>query len=458
MKNNLFLFDIFYTFFLIIFSIFIGNITYILFLLTLFLILNLIFFISFNTFAKKEAKIENETDKKDLLKNLKQEIDNIIKKIIEEYGVYKLKNVEKFIGEIEDIENIKRIFLESLNELSKVYVDERKEKFDIIKNSLCPICFANEIIMEFENYSKQNIRKNMTDIINLLEHIKQEQNQSYHQILGIITDFTKRIEEGKTTEFKNNENLNYVFSQTQKIQSDIAETINNYYSEFKRINLACKEIEEISEKIRMITLNLSIEASKSNNKAFNVISHELQKLSLKTQDFVKNIMSNIKKSIENIELQKESKLMEIKEVNEQIEKARIINEEFEKTMKGIYELVDKLSDTVNVFIEDKKNIFSVFENIQNVQIDSEIIEHFFRLINETIFSNTDKVHEILGGKKGACEDIPFKKVIIKDTLEKLEKIVTTEKERELVKILYKKYLDIENTEKSDMTKEGVILF
>ncbi|MEJ5285100.1 MAG: methyl-accepting chemotaxis protein [Brevinematales bacterium] len=447
---------------LFIFSAFVlKNFSFSLILIVLINLINIFLIVKYKT--EKMSQIdEEENSYENLILKFKSEINPIMKQFADEYGIETIKKFEQYIEEINTssqfISNVKEIVIEGIKQLSELYIGEKKEKLTIIKNHLCPKCFANEVIVEFENYSKDNIKKNMTDVISLLEHIKSEQNKSYHRILQIITDFTKGIESGKVVGLQNNENLSYVFSKTQQLQLDIAETINNYYDEFKKIDIACKEIEEISEKIRMITLNLSIEASKSQNKAFNVIAHELQKLSFKTQDFVKNIMSNIKKSIANIELQKENKLNEIKEVNEQIEKARLINEEFERTLKGIYETVDKLSDTVNLFIEDKKNIFSVFENMQNIQIGTEIIEHFFKLINETILHNTDQVHEILGGKKGACDDPDLKKYIVQNTLDKLKKIITTEEERELVKLLYKKYLDVDLSEDTNKPEEGIILF
>lgn len=445
----------------IFFSFFLKNFSLSLIIIILINLINI--FLIFKYKIKNLSQIdEGEKNYENLILQFKNEINPIMKQFAEQYGIETIKKFEQYIEEINSssqfINNMKEIIVEGLKELSELYLGEKKEKFSIIKNHLCPICFANEVIVEFENYSKDNIKRNMTDVINLLDQIKSEQNKSYHRILQIITDFTKEIESGKVVELQNNENLSYVFSKTQQLQLDIAETINNYYEEFKKIDVACKEIEEISEKIRMITLNLSIEASKSQNKAFNVIAHELQKLSFKTQDFVKNIMSNIKRSIANIEMQKESKLNEIKEVNEQIEKARLINEEFEKTLKGIYETVDKLSDTVNVFIEDKRNIFSVFENVQKIQIGTEIIEHFFKLINETILNNTDQVHELLGGKKGACDDPDLKKYIIQNTLDKLKKLITTEEERELINLLYKKYLGIELKENSSKPEEDIILF
>lgn len=462
MRKGILLFNILVVLLLFI-SIFIKNYLLSILFLLFYIIFNIIIYIK-GYIKEKNKKYEEPSKivyKMPLLEDFKNEINSKLDQLIYniDFGYTNSKKlIENLHSNTYSISDIKKIIFEIIDEtINLFYLKERDSKLGKIKNFFCPLCFSTEIFLEFGNYLQDTIRNNASNVINTLDKIKKEQDSSYNILLDILNDFIKKVEKGKLSQLKNKENLDSFFSRVQKSQSDISFTINNYFNEFKNIDIISQEIEDISEKIRMITFNLSIEASKSENRAFRVISKELQNLSLKTQNFVKNIISNTKKSIKNIESEREKRIKDLNELEDVIQNARILNQEFEDLMKGIYTIAEKLNTTVNIFIEDKKNIFSIFNNIQTVQIDSEIIEHFLKFIGDIFNSKIDFLHESIGGKLGACDDIPYKKEIIKNTFKKVEEYVTTKQEKEILKILYKKYLNLE-IEEASYKEDDVIIF
>ncbi|NPV38912.1 hypothetical protein BREVNS_2389 [Brevinematales bacterium NS] len=377
----------------------------------------------------------------------------------------------KFFGEDvfqgnEKIENasfrelveILEILFAHVQEMIEKDKEKEKEVVFLVKNSLCHVCFSREVAAEFQKRAQHKLQSDMKIVIELLERMKTQQNENYHRLLTLVRDFSEAVENGKIHGKKNDTNINEFFVRTKNLQKNIAEALHRYFEQFKKIEKVFREMEEIFQQMRLITLNLSVEANKSQNRVFHVIAQELHNLSLRTQNLARTMIADIKNSIEKTEEEREERLKEIEEVNQQIELTRVINEEFSGTIQGLYRLVGDLTEVVNFFVEDKKDIHQSFHNIQKVQINNEIMEHAFRIMNKVVLFSTDHIHGILGGKKGACIDAGFRSLITKQILEELKGIVTTEDEREWLKELYKKYLNVEINVTEDLPEDRVILF
>lgn len=86
----------------------------------------------------------------------------------------------------------------------------------------------------------------------------------------------------------------YTVNETiNQVASDLSEAMQNY----KSIVSASEYISKLAEQIKIISLNVSIEAAKRDVPSFGVIASEISRLSQTADSFAKRISESIEKSL-----------------------------------------------------------------------------------------------------------------------------------------------------------------
>lgn len=402
------------------------------------------------------------------------EIDNLM--ISLSNNLKKIDDVEKIEGNIEILnENIHTYLVDTLTiiesfieKITEKPVDEYKKTIQLISNNVCPICYTNTILNEWQLHIKSGCITHISTILDSLERIKTTQESHAMANSNLISNFIAKEELTKKVSSQQIEADKNFFSRIDFIKNDFLNSVTRYFEEFNKIHKVTKEIEEISESIRMIALNLSIEASKTHNKAFIVIAKELQNLSLETQNFTKNIVSEIENSIKNLENEKEVKIKEANELSSMLDMSKSLNADFQNILNEIFDIFKNITDQIEKEDqENRKNILKIFSDIQTLNIQIEILEHFFSIMNSKINEKIDSLHRTIGGKKGACDNIEFKYEIMQKTFEEIEKIITTKDEINFFNNLKEKVFGIKekividdkiNINNEEKKIENVIIF
>lgn len=441
-----------------------------------------------NSYKKIKIKMLESIDVSffhfDNVLKLNEDIKNLRDILKDKLNILNLNNLDLIISKIEElndvyIEKLKedKTIIYLINELLKLLHKLNYEFYSIIKNELinkldekdnflvnllrstfCINCTFIQIYTDFFNIINKKLEDELKLELNNIETLKKNYQIIYSQIEDVSISFVKYIEDAYKTYNISNDQVELFYKDYAKMFGEIEKALSYYYDEFKKIDLILENVENISEQTRIIALNLSIEASKSHENAFNVISKELQNLSMKTQEFIKNISTDIKNSIKKIEMEKEEKLKIIKIINENVEKNKEINSVFSSSIKNLIDVSKQVKKNIELILNDREKLFSLFNLVQNFYLELEIVRTISNFYLEFQRDNSEKVHEMIGGKKGLCASEVDKKKFIKIILEKIRSKITTKLEKDALNEIYLKYTN-ESIDKNYLEDDkDVIIF
>ena len=454
-------------------------ISFILFLIILTVNIYEIFFVSrkFNSVIKSMKKtIEDEEKVIEEYKNNLIEIENKINKKIElrfwnrikshigdevNYFLKKLKENKKEEKEIEDEFDYKIIFKKLLDITKKIenYYDyiqkEDIEKINKIKKDFCTIYNLNEIVFEFSKLLKEDIIAKFNNVLNNFQEVKNSFEDVNSELVKNLEEFKIKRENEKKS-LNNNINVTDDFNKRVEIvEKEFRKSLDYYFGQFELIFNFIKEIKELLSNFKVLSLNLNIEASKSRNNAFVIISKEFHKLASKIEEFNNRVLKNIEESLEEIMEEKKKREKELEELTRIIENLISVREKYYEDSRLLKEVFDKILNYITIENEgnyDKVN--KLFKNLQELSILIDIISSLNKFENDEIENNKEELQNEIGGNLELCLEEDVKKDNYKRIIENLEKIVTTKHEREVLKNLYKKYLGKEI--KEEETKDIII--
>jgi methyl-accepting chemotaxis protein len=200
------------------------------------------------------------------------------------------------------------------------------------------------------------------------------------------------------------EDVSRLAATIQSHNATFRDSLGGVERQFVGIGNSTEEIHEISEKVRMLSLNAAIEAARAGEagKGFKVISDEIKKLSLSTQTIVKTISGEIlsmKKALSVVTGRFDDETSRIAQdlagLQEGLKKydSRLGNyqNEFEK----IVGLITRTSGDINTHIDALAPIFQLQDmTVQEVRHIAQVLEKF-RALAQTVQTQAENRKALL---------------------------------------------------------------
>ncbi len=358
------------------------------------------------------------------------EIDNAFNKFCDlNFTMYILtetiiNDYENIVGEIGHLRNINTLIMTNLSKMLFVLKNSMPILSDIAKRTdEYTLEIIQKIFAEFEEVSvfSLNIEKSTQRTID------EFMNLSNRDSLAYISNETKKIKNQFNTFYKSMQDLQGV--------SELF--LNNSVNSLKEIEQTATTIEEISEKIKLISINVRIEAAHLDNKnsGFKVLGKDISNFATLTSKIAKDTHDTINNTIENIENLKGKYIQQMEEVNKSIDTMNTTIQPFDGIIENSY---NKFKSVVNDLKSFSNNITTKIKqaigNLQYHDVTSQESNHIIQYI-----SNISDFYYFI------TKDIQVDNNIDSDEreqintyiIDKLDKMITTENERKIIQ----KYAD-----------------
>lgn len=319
-------------------------------------------------------------------------------------------------------------------------------------DTLCPVHLPLDLVQEWNDFIDSRFDSSfelIKDSIRLLQKIQAESMEYVQYVLEILKGFKDK----RTVQYE--EMLGF-YAKMRNTQESFAQYLSTVSQTFQFIKEIMIQVEEITDKINILSLNMSIEANKlTGNNVFSIIAKELHAFSEQTIKYFDPMKKTIEQNLSIIEEKKKEEQDAIEQIQEFINLSEKMIKEYEDNINQFTKLVDNVSKILIKQDDDVKgNLFQQFEDMQKLVIIKEEISHrdmFYQIMLKKV--NTT-IQQLIRDHK-ICSGIDCEYRI--DSFKILEGLITTADEREFLKKLYKKYLNRELEE--DQHKKGdVILF
>lgn len=317
---------------------------------------------------------------------------------------------------------------------------------DDINNNLDKIVlnfkFNSEITVELIKSIISNIVKSSNPLSEGIYKIKLTVNNFLDNISKWKDEFTNEKNEKNFNKIivkyseQSDEFKKIVFMINDKF-SNLEKSLNVIVKMFVEINKNTLMIHEISEKIRLLSINSSIEASRAGEagRGFKIVSEEIKKLSNETQHIVDSILPNINESksmaariLANFEIECNEI---IDKVNNQKDEFNLFYQRLSDYYNDLNSILASVSDVINQINENTNKIIPTFQ-MSNLTIQE--LENLDKIMIKFLESNKDHMELII---KSVNEE---KKIeILENTLGFINKIITTKSEVELLNKIIEKF-------------------
>lgn len=366
--------------------------------------------------------------------------------------------IEKSLLRFEEIdESLNMYFFQSITlietlikKTNEMTYNILNENMNILNNIICPTYISLEISKEWKTRIERMFEQNLNETFKKITYIKEINESNSKLIKDTIDNFLEQQKNSFLFLVKQEHDLNDLFSHMENIENNIINYINDYYKELETIDRTIRNIEEISESIKMVSLNMNIEASKTQgNKAFNILARELQSLSDKTEKFARQIEKEIKGATQRIRKEREKQTEDLSKLHELVGISRSLTEEYNESIQRINKSLDDLIKKINDNNErNKKLIFELFKSFQEVAITRDELNHKDIFITQKMEEINDMLLKILQEKQ-LCKEETKNYNERKRILESLSSIITTKREKEFLRELSIQYLNEELKEKDE---------
>jgi hypothetical protein len=251
-----------------------------------------------------------------------------------------------------------------------------------------------------------------------------------------------------------NRNFENIFSLINKNYLHMEKNFDNIMNMVEKIVKNTGKIDDISEKIRILSINASIEAARAGEygKGFKIVSNEVKKLSNDTQISTKEIIpitNDTKKTVNSSITEYNNELMTI------INMIKTEKDEFRafyEILKNYYNDLDNLFTSVSDVICDiNENIDGLTPVFQFANLSVQEMGNIIKIIDK--FNNNQ---EDIASLSSSLDD-DSKKKIISELITDIKTEISTESEISTINGLYEQYGLI--TDKIAQKKmEGIELF
>ncbi len=188
-------------------------------------------------------------------------------------------------------------------------------------------------------------------------------------------------------------------SKIQTQNNGLRASLDGVTDEFKGISLSVGEIHDISEKVRMLSLNAAIEAARAGSagRGFKVISDEIKNLSLSVQRLVKEITEQIKGTQTSLgevvvsfgtQTSEISTDLDILNRNMGTYDERLMN--YQNEFSAIVELISRTTREINSRVESLAPVFQLHDmTLQQIRHISEVEKNVAENAPSEVKTSTD---------------------------------------------------------------------
>jgi methyl-accepting chemotaxis protein len=278
------------------------------------------------------------------------------------------------------------------------FIKEQSEKNEVISKILATVAgvthrlsisvkeMSSSIDVFYENTHTQassieEVTATIEEITTNSENIFNLTASQHEELNGVIDELRGLYSIVKTTEdevhkiISVRDSLNSQAAETKRDLGDIVGMVGVMTEEFKGIESVVSMIDDISDKINLLSLNAAIEAARAGDagRGFAVVADEISKLAEQTAENVKTITSSIQKNIGGLF-----------ESNKRMQS-------FVRVLDGMMGYVQQLSSSIDI-------ITSLTH--QDMQLNNKIKD-----ITENVINSAQMVKTAMGEQKIAVEEI-----------------------------------------------------
>ncbi|MFQ3620708.1 MAG: methyl-accepting chemotaxis protein [Spirochaetales bacterium] len=377
--------------------------------------------------GKDQMQISNE------LLHLVESLCTVMHHVVEQYGAEKEK-------------------LQSSSQKAKQY----KERLQ----SLCSIHVPVELTDKWQQVATNRWDAVSSDTLDSLSHIKEMEDSSSRFVQEVIHQFKRQQNSYEVYTESYQESLKEYFAKVEGIRDAYIRDLDTSTQEVQNAFSQFQQITDIVGRIKLISLNMSIEASKvKGSSAFGLLARELRRLAEHTEDTLKRISQRIQSTLQEVAQNKEKQIQEFATIIGVIDHFKEISTKYDKTTIEMTKYIDLAIHQIESNQEQERAmLMRFFQNLQNIAIYKEELSHLIQYQKAFLEKTNGLVQEIVREDK-LCRGVgcPDRK----EALELLASFVTTDQEREFINQLFKEYLDIDREEahgKLQEASEGVVLF
>jgi methyl-accepting chemotaxis protein len=217
---------------------------------------------------------------------------------------------------------------------------------------------------------------------------------------------------------------------------DTLKDVSNHFvdtsvDKLKNISDIANSIEEIAETIKVISLNVSIEAANTGNvgKGFQVLSRDLRQFAHTTMQFAQDVKTRVQETMLTTENLKNGYLENMESVYRYGDEIKQSIESFERIIVKSFDRIKSIIDTLRGFSSKiDTGIKDVVGKLQYYDITSQEVEHLGQFIEQIFKISSSRIDEFQIDK---ILDNTSRQTIKMEILETVNHIITTKNEREI---------------------------
>jgi predicted RNA-binding protein Jag len=376
--------------------------------------------------------------------SLTNDINSKIHEIMEDKNFsFNKKELSNLISDIDELKNItdklKYLFENKLTGYADEVINLKNHIDIVIKNTskfYYYMKLTTPIIGELSSASSDYSLKMIKSVYDKFGDISKSSNDIYEHTQQTIAGF---MDENK------NDSLGYLLKEFKDIKVEVddfyktmtelkaisTDFLTSSIDSFKELGVAASITEDISEKIKVIAINVRIEASRvSSDSGFKVLGKEISEFANITSKSAKESVKRIRETTEALEILKNDYINKLNGVYGYLTKIQdsfvsfenIINSSFSK-IKGVVEYLENLSTDINDRIKETIGKLQFFD--LTTQESAHII-HVIKTLSEyfhTLIKDLDIENKISKEKE---------EKIIADIIDNFDKLITTESERKII--------------------------
>lgn len=340
-----------------------------------------------------------------------------------------------------DIQNLKRELAVIIEQFAAEYLKNKNlvnATYNNMGSLIYHLAVAMPILMDFTNIFNSFSKDMILDVISKFGEITSSSHRMADEIessINSLMDETKqdslsfiiRKAHDLVMDFEN-------FYKNMDNLKEVSDTFTEKSAEkLRNIQDIANSIEEIAETIKVLSLNVSIEAANTGaaGKGFQVLARDLRDFTNRTMKFAHDVKNRVKDALSTTENLKSNYVQSMNVVYRYMDEIKssiksfegIIHTSFEK-LKSIIDNLRKFSTSIDAGIKE------VVSKLQYYDITSQEVDHL-RLFFEKLFINiynTKSIHIDVGNIIPDQEKTEIKKEILKI----IGEIITTSNERKIL--------------------------
>lgn len=332
-----------------------------------------------------------------------------------------------------------------IRELSELLIQvsykQQKSNF-ITKQNLTTLMYylgtSIPILSDFTSIFNEFSKELILEVINKFGDI----TKSSHQIANDIEQSMNSLMDEKNENslafiIKKAHNLVVEFEGFYKNMESLKNSSNNFAEKtsekLQNIQDIANSIEQIAETIKVLSLNVSIEAANAGNsgKGFQVLARDLREFTTKTMKFAHEVKSRVKDALSTTQNLKNDYIQSMNSVYDYMNEIKGSINSFESIIINSFEKIKSIINDLKRFSNHiDAGIKEVVGKLQYYDITSQEVEHLGLFI-ERIFMDLYN-GKMLGIDMGNVLTQEEKLAIKKDVLKIINEIITTANERKIL--------------------------